>query len=135
MKEKTFELIKTYLKDNKAKIQRTSVFEKDGFKFTIEVEDITIVGKVITISTQEKTLNGKKTIKFDLTIKFYKNNDLVYELYDKKTFDESAIITENIFKEGYPAADIYNICVNKIKEEITKITSLEKINEILENNL
>ena len=134
MKEKTFELIKNYLKNNKAKIQCSSTFE-DCFEFDIEVEDITIIGEVTATSTQEKTPNGKKTTKFDLKITFYKNNDFVCELSDKKTFDGSETATENIIVENCPAVDIYNICADKIKEEIAEITSLENINEILENNL
>lgn len=132
MKEKTFELIKTYLRNDKAQIQRSSTFE-DCFEFDIEVEDITIIGQVITTSTQEKTLNGKKTTKFDLKITFYKDNDFVCELSDNKTVDES--VTEDIFVENCPAVDIYHICEDKLKEEIAEITFLENINEILENNL
>ena len=132
MKEKTFELIKTYLKNNKAKIQRSSIFE-NGFEFDIEVEDITIIGDVTATNTQEKTPNGRKTTKFDLKITFYKSNDFVCELSDNKTVEEP--VTEDIIVENCPAVDIYTICADKIKEEIAKITYLEKINEILENNL
>ncbi len=132
MKEKTFELIKTYLKNDKAKIQCSNTSE-NGFEFTIEVENITIIGNVTATSTQEKTPNGKKTTKFDLKITFYKNNDFVCELSDNKTVDES--VTEDIFVENCPAIDIYYICNDKIKEEIAEVASLESINNILENNL
>ena len=141
MKEKTFALIKTYLKNNKAKIQCSNTLENDFefsiFEFTIEVEDITIIGDVTATTTQEKTLNGKKTTDFYLAIKFCKNNDFVYELTDEKTFDESTLIKENIVEKGYPAVDIYYICADKLKEETTpeEVISLEDINEILENNL
>jgi len=140
MKEKTLALIKNYLKNNKAKILCSSTFENGFectmFEFTIGVEDIIIIGDVTATSTQEKTLNGKKTTDFDLAIKFCKNNDVVYELYDEKTFVETVTAAENIVEQGYFVIDIYYICANKLKEETTpEIISLEDINEILENNL